>query len=58
MPYIITDGCVNCGACEGVCPVGAIMSCNDKRVIDNDCCIICGSCVPNCPVDAIKETDS
>ncbi|MFA5879612.1 MAG: 4Fe-4S binding protein, partial [Candidatus Margulisiibacteriota bacterium] len=31
MAWIITDDCINCGACETECPVGAISEADDKR---------------------------
>lgn len=49
------DMCVNCGACEPDCPVGAISEANDKRTIDADKCISCGSCAGTCPAGAISE---
>lgn len=49
------DACVNCGACESECPVGAISEANDKRAIDADKCISCGSCAGACPAEAISE---
>ena len=55
MAYKISDQCVNCGACEGDCPVGAISEQNDARVIDADKCISCGACAAGCPVEAISE---
>ncbi|NLK46346.1 MAG: 4Fe-4S binding protein [Treponema sp.] len=55
MAYKITDDCVNCGACEGECPVGAISEQNDKRVIDAAVCANCGACVASCPTSAIVE---
>lgn len=51
--YVINDACINCGACEPVCPVTAISEIGDKRVISTDC-IDCGACVDTCPVDAIS----
>ncbi len=51
---IIADACINCGACEGTCPVSAISEKDGKRVIDAAVCIDCGACVSSCPVDAIK----
>ena len=55
MAYKITDECINCGACEPVCPVGAISENGDKRVIDADTCSDCGTCVDECPSEAIVE---
>lgn len=55
MAFKITDACVNCGACEGDCPVSAITEQNDKRVIEADKCISCGSCAAACPAGAIEE---
>ena len=55
MAYKIdSDKCVNCGACEPDCPVGAISEANDKRIIDADMCIGCGSCASTCPAEAIS----
>ena len=55
MAYKISDACVNCGACEGECPVGAISEANGVRVIDADACISCGACAGVCPTEAISE---
>ena len=55
MAYKISDACVNCGACEGECPVGAISEANGARVIDADACISCGACAGVCPTEAISE---
>ncbi len=51
----VTDVCVNCGACESVCPVGAIAEGDGQHVIDPDVCIDCGACEGECPVGAIEE---
>jgi len=48
------DVCVNCGACESSCPVGAITEANGKRTIDASKCIECGSCAGTCPASAIS----
>ena len=54
MAHIIDkDTCINCGACEPVCPVSAITEEDGKRIIDADSCIDCGACVSPCPVECI-----
>ena len=55
MAYKITDACVNCDACEGECPTGAISENGDKRVIDAAACVGCGTCAGVCPTEAIVE---
>ena len=55
MAYVITDECVACGTCAGVCPVEAISEGDGKYVIDADVCAECGTCVDQCPVEAIVE---
>lgn len=53
MPHFIDETCINCGACEPVCPVPCIAEGDNARVIDESMCIDCGSCATVCPVDAI-----
>jgi ferredoxin len=55
----ITDACVCCGTCVGICPVGAISLSDDgsRYAVDPNKCIGCGVCVTNCPVDAILKTE-
>lgn len=55
MAYKVTEECVNCGACEGECPVGAISDAGSTRKIDADKCISCGACAGTCPTSAIVE---
>ncbi len=55
MAYVITDECVSCGTCAGVCPVEAISEGDGKYVIDQDVCAQCGTCVDECPTEAIVE---
>lgn len=54
MAYIITDECINCGACETECPSGAISPGDEKYIIDPTKCNNCKNCVDICPVDAPK----
>ncbi len=55
MAYKITDACVNCGACEGECPVSAISEADSARVIASSTCVDCGSCAGVCPTEAIIQ---
>ena len=55
MAYKISDGCISCGSCVGVCPVGAIAEGDGKYEINAGACIDCGSCAGECPVGAISQ---
>lgn len=46
--------CVGCGACGGVCPVGAITLKDGKSEIDQTKCVNCGTCASICPLQAIS----
>jgi ferredoxin len=54
---MITEECINCGACEPECPNEAISEGNDIYVIDPDKCTECvghfdeEQCAAVCPVD-------
>ncbi len=54
MAYVISDDCIQCGACKPICPVEAISEGDPKYVIDPDKCIDCGACEGECPVNAIS----
>ena len=47
--------CVGCGACCGVCPVGAITLKDGKSEIDQTKCVNCGTCASMCPMSAIAQ---
>jgi len=54
--------CGYCGACVGVCPVGAI-ELAETRLLINEACVDCGLCLAACPVGALQaegyaETDA
>lgn len=55
MAYVISDACISCGACEGVCPAEAISEGSARYVIDPDKCLSCGACADVCPQEAISE---
>ena len=57
MAYQIGSGCVSCGACADVCPVGAISQGDDHYVIDANSCLDCGTCSDTCPNGAISPAE-
>jgi heterodisulfide reductase subunit A len=69
LPNIVTEACVDCGACETVCPVegsepgkrAIFTEYYDGRVVrtvDLETCTFCGACVDECPVEAIDFAQS
>lgn len=59
MAYMITEDCINCGACDPECPNNAISEGNPVYVIDPNLCTECvgyydePQCISICPVDCI-----
>jgi ferredoxin len=57
MATIITEECINCGACEPECPQGAIRTGDEIYLIDPALCCECVghydemACAAVCPVD-------
>ena len=46
--------CAACGACEAVCPRGAIHVWRGSfSVVDDSLCVGCGRCAKECPASAI-----
>lgn len=58
MAYMITEECINCGACEPECPNQAISVGEEIYIINPDRCTECvghydeSQCASVCPVDA------
>jgi ferredoxin len=57
MPYIVTAGCILCGACSAGCESDAITEDETQAHIDVDICVECGTCERNCPSEAILFVD-
>lgn len=56
MAVKVTKECIGCGACEPVCPFGAISLQSGKATI-NDGCTACGACIDSCPAGAIVREE-
>jgi ferredoxin len=60
MAFVITEECINCGACEPECPNQAISAGDERYVIDPAKCTQCvghfdePQCAAVCPVDSCK----
>lgn len=59
MAMIINEECINCGACEPVCPTEAITEGEEIFLINPETCVECighfdaPQCVEVCPVTCI-----
>ena len=57
-PYVIIEGCIECGICERVCPYDAIFMSDDfEYVVSGEQCPGCHRCFDPCPVDTIVPMD-
>lgn len=54
---IETNLCSHCGACVGVCPVGAICNISNSIIVNSDKCIDCGLCTAVCPAEGYMLSD-
>ena len=55
MAHVISDECINCGACASVCPVECISEGAEHYEVDASACIDCGACEEACPTGAITQ---
>lgn len=59
MAFSIVEGCVNCWACEAVCPSNAIYEASPHFLIDNKKCTECEGdyadpqCASICPIEGV-----
>lgn len=51
--YFITDACIGCHACEGVCPQHCIDVSSVPAAIQQEHCLHCGNCKEVCPQKAV-----
>ena len=56
MIKVKADRCSYCGACVGVCPVGAI-ELAETHLLINEACFDCDLCLAACPVGALRAED-
>lgn len=54
--FFITDNCIGCGTCAGICPQQAIDEGLPYEIRQRNC-LHCGLCVENCPVEAIVRRE-
>ncbi len=57
MKYVVSNECVGCGTCSGICPKDALGPAGPHFAIDPDRCIGCSACYRVCPFEAIVPED-
>ena len=51
--YEISEKCIGCGKCTGVCPQNCIVISGSRAFIRQENCLHCGGCAEMCPANAI-----
>ncbi len=51
--YEISEKCIGCGKCTGVCPQDCIIISGGRAFIRQENCLHCGGCAEICPANAI-----
>lgn len=51
--YEISEKCIGCGKCTGVCPQNCIIISGGRAFIRQENCLHCGGCAEICPANAI-----
>lgn len=51
--YEISEKCIGCGKCTGVCPQNCIVISGGRAFIRQENCLHCGGCAEICPANAI-----
>ena len=51
---VVSERCVRCGTCVGICPEASIIVGNERAEVDYSHCKGCGICANECPVKAIE----
>lgn len=52
-PFVLTEKCIGCGKCVGICPKSAIIDDGPRMKIDKNKCIGCFECMALCREHAI-----
>lgn len=52
--YEVTDACISCGVCAGLCPQQCIDA-GEPYTIRQENCLHCGLCAENCPAQAVRR---
>ena len=57
LPYLTSETCSGCGACQEVCAYHAMITVGDKVLLFPERCHSCGGCLLACPERALAEKE-